>query len=169
MHKPYKKPKLEVYLNPEKNGIKHVKVKSLGSKASFQKLKTLKTESDQGEENTIDLMKRHYHNVNNNVHVSVSPSSFLRRLEEAKNNMVCPEESPFDPAQNQFTFLESLNKRAEHNKNIKNLKGLGSGATPGGLSVQRGAGVYLYAEQSSNRKSRNYRNRGTKTGLERQR
>ena len=96
VNKPYKKPKLEVYLNLEKKAIKHLKVRSLGPNASCSKLKA---EADQNEENTIDLMKRHYHYVNNNV--LASPSSFLRRLEEAKNNYTCPdEEDPFDPAHN---------------------------------------------------------------------
>jgi len=85
-------------LNLERKGVKHLKVKSLGSKASLHKLKA---ESDPSEENTIDLMKRHYHDVNNNVNVVASPSCFLKRLEEAKNNLTCPdEESPFDPAHN---------------------------------------------------------------------
>lgn len=94
MNKPYKKPKLKVYLNPERKGAKHLKVKSLGSNASFSKLKA---ESDQNEEHTIDLMKRHYQYVKNNV--VASPSSFLRKLEEAKNNYTCSDgEIPFDPA-----------------------------------------------------------------------
>jgi hypothetical protein len=158
VHKPYK-PNIDVYLGSGEVS-KHLKVKSLGSKASFAKLKT---EGDQSEELTIDLMKRHYHDVNNNVNISKSPSLFLRRLEEAKNNVTCPDVSPFDPGHNEFTFLESLNKRAEH-KN-KNLKSPGGVATTGGLSAQRGAGVYLYS-QSKNRKSRNTDVRISQTGLD---
>ena len=136
MHKPYKKPNLEVYLHLEREGGKHLKFKSLGSKASFAKLKT---ESDEREEQSLNLMKRHYHDVKNNVNISKSPSLFLKRLEEAKNNVTCPDVSPFDPGHNEFSFLESLNKRADHkNRNP------GGVATTGGLSAQRGAGLYLY-------------------------
>lgn len=74
-------------------------------------------------------MRQHYHDINNNP--SATPSCFLQRLENAKNNNASVDDiSPFDLEHNQFTFLESLTKRAEH-KHIKNLKGLVGTATSG--------------------------------------